>query len=109
MTGGENVYPREVEDALEQVPGVASACVFGVPDDRWGQRVAAALVLSRDTHEAEILRALRPQLASFKMPRLWARVPALPVGVTGKLDRRAAAIFAQPLLAAYLPVGPGGG
>jgi acyl-CoA synthetase (AMP-forming)/AMP-acid ligase II len=98
VTGGENVYPREVEDALERIPGVTSACVFGVPDVRWGQRVAAAIVASAATDERSILDGLRPQLASFKSPRLLARVDSLPLGATGKVDRRAAASVALPLL-----------
>ncbi len=98
ITGGENVYPREVEDALERIPGVHAASVFGVPDVRWGQRVAAAIVAERDLADGAIVAALASELASFKMPRLLARLDALPVGASGKLDRRAAQALALPLL-----------
>jgi O-succinylbenzoic acid--CoA ligase len=98
VTGGENVYPREVEDALERMHGVRAACVFGVPDVRWGQRVAAAVVLTEGTDEQDVLDGLRLQLAAYKTPRLLARLDALPLGATGKLDRRATASLALPLL-----------
>src|SRR5690606_8955190 len=49
VTGGENVYPAEVESALERLPGVRAACVFGVCDETWGQRVVAAVVLDEAT------------------------------------------------------------
>jgi o-succinylbenzoate---CoA ligase len=100
VTGGENVYPREIEDALERVPGVRAACVFAVPDVRWGQRVAAAIVAEPDLEDAAILRHLASELASFKTPRLFARLSALPLGPTGKLDRRATASLALPQLQA---------
>lgn len=95
VTGGENVYPSEVEAVLERAPGVRAACVFGVPDDEWGQRVAAAIVV--DVHapsDAEIVAFARRELAAFKLPRAIARVDALAVGPSGKLDRRRTAAAA---------------
>ncbi len=96
VTGGENVYPAEVEDALAAGPGVASACVFGVPDERWGQLVAAALVAaagaaSDDAALAALAAHLAARLAVHKRPRLVAFVNALPTHASGKLDRGAAA------------------
>lgn len=104
VTGGENVYPAEVEQALEARPGVRAACVFGVPDEVWGQRVAAALVLEEGVDLAEVAAGLAnlanlADLAAYKRPRLFARVPALcylPGGA--KLDRRATAAAAAPHL-----------
>jgi O-succinylbenzoic acid--CoA ligase len=103
VTGGENVYPAEVEQALEALPGVRAACVFGVPDELWGQKVAAALVLDREegADVATVAAGLAEQLAPHKRPRLYARVPALlylPGGA--KLDRRATAAAAAPHLMA---------
>ena len=98
VRGGENVYPREVEDALERIPGVRAACVFGLPDARWGQRVAAAIVLDGEVADDAISQGLRSQLASFKMPVLLARLEALPLGVSGKVDRSATANLALPVL-----------
>ncbi len=99
VSGGENVYPREVEDALERLPGVRAACVFGVPDHAWGQRVAAALVVDDAApSDAALVGALRTVLAGFKLPRSIARLPALAVNATGKLDRARTAELAAPLL-----------
>ena len=96
VTGGENVYPAEVEAALEHVEGVRAACVFGVEDERWGQTVAAAVV--GDAPDAVIAEALAVRLARFKIPRAIARVDALRVTGAGKIDRRATAEHARPLL-----------
>jgi O-succinylbenzoic acid--CoA ligase len=101
VSGGENVYPREVEDALERVDGVRAACVFGVPDVVWGQRVAVALVTDATApSDDEILARARAELAGFKLPRLVARLDALSVGETGKIDRARTAARALPLLRA---------
>jgi len=93
LSGGENVYPAEVEEALEALPGIARACVFGVDDARWGQKVAAALVADAETGppSEDALRAhLRTRLAGHKRPRLVAWVESLPEGRVGKIDRGAA-------------------
>jgi acyl-CoA synthetase (AMP-forming)/AMP-acid ligase II len=88
-TGGEKVYPAEVEDALLAHPAVADAVVVGEPDDTWGERVAAVLVLNPDTTPptvGELLDWVRPRLAGYKMPRRTAIVPSLPRTPTGKLE-----------------------
>lgn len=91
VTGGENVYPVEVEQALEALPGVLRALVFGVPDDRWGQIVAAALVLdpARPPAEPALFAALAGRLAPHKRPRRYCVANALPLTPSGKLDRAA--------------------
>ena len=90
VTGGENVYPAEVEAALLAIPGVVGACVVGIDDRDLGQRVAAAVALASAAVEPEGLRAsLRAQLASFKLPRTIVVVDALPTLPGGKLDRLA--------------------
>jgi O-succinylbenzoic acid--CoA ligase len=111
VTGGENVYPAEVEQVLEALPGVARALVFGVPDERWGQIVAAALVLDparpASPPIAEILAAGLPsRLAAHKRPRRLCAVDALPVTPSGKLDRASAAQRFAPLLAPLPPSPP---
>lgn len=99
VSGGENVYPREVEDALERVDGVRAACVFGVPDVVWGQRVAAAIVTDAGAPSDDVIVArARRELAGFKVPRLVARIESLSLGASGKLDRRATASRALPHL-----------
>jgi O-succinylbenzoic acid--CoA ligase len=91
VSGGENVYPAEVEDALATCPGVRAACVFGVADETWGQLVAALVVADGATLDRGALRvAIAERLAPHKRPRLLAFVDALPQTGAGKLDRAAA-------------------
>jgi O-succinylbenzoic acid--CoA ligase len=93
VTGGENVYPLEIEQCLEAQPGVRRALVFGVHDPRWGQIVAAAIESDGDVafDEAALLEALTSRLAAHKRPRLLAVVPALAITGSGKLVRADAA------------------
>lgn len=92
VTGGENVDPSAVEEALSSHPRVAAACVVGIADATWGQRVAALVVPSGgEPPSLEQLRAhLAGRLASFAHPRALRVVDALPLTPAGKLDRRAA-------------------
>lgn len=92
ISGGENVYPAEVEQVLESVPGVARALVFGAPDETWGQRVAAALELQPGaTLSLGVLSVvLRERLAGHKRPRLLCVVEELPTLPSGKPDRAGA-------------------
>jgi len=88
VSGGENVYPAEVERALEGCAGVVSAGVFGVPDETWGQIVAAALVVDAvpPTDQA-LVDHIGVHLAAYKRPRRVCFVEALPQTAAGKLDR----------------------
>jgi acyl-CoA synthetase (AMP-forming)/AMP-acid ligase II len=91
ITGGLNVYPREVEIVLEQHPSVAEAAVAGVPHDRWGEQVTAWVVM-RDGHgfdEAELIAFARAQLAGYKCPKRVFRLAALPRNHVGKIVRSA--------------------
>ncbi len=99
VTGGENVYPAEVERALERCPGVAAAGVFGVPDGTWGETVAAALVVDPGgaPRDDELDAWIRARLAPHKRPRSVCRVERLPQTAAGKLDRAGLAAFV-PLL-----------
>jgi O-succinylbenzoic acid--CoA ligase len=91
ITGGENVDPLEVEAALESLPGVRRAFVFGTADATFGQLVSARLVTDVDVPSARELSALLAgRLASYKLPRIVERVDELPLTPSGKLDRRAA-------------------
>jgi o-succinylbenzoate---CoA ligase len=89
ITGGENVDPVEVEAALEALPGVAEACVIGLPDATFGEIVAAAYVPRESAldHEAA-LRDLRTRLAPYKVPRLFVPVASFARLSSGKIDRR---------------------
>ena len=89
ISGGENVYPAEVESALLEVPGVTEAAVIGVPDARWGEVGLAILVLApgHAGDAAAITAALRTRLAGFKVPRHIRFAPALPKTATGKIRK----------------------
>jgi O-succinylbenzoic acid--CoA ligase len=90
VTGGENVYPAEVERALEALPGIAEAGVFGVPSDEWGEEVAAALVArGAPPSDAALREHVAARLAPHKRPRRVCYVSALPHTAGGKLDRAA--------------------
>jgi acyl-CoA synthetase (AMP-forming)/AMP-acid ligase II len=94
VSGGENVYPAEVENALLAHPGVADAAVIGVPDERWGETVKAVVVRTPgadpDDRElaADILAATRTRIAHFKCPTSIDFVDALPRNPSGKVLKR---------------------
>jgi O-succinylbenzoic acid--CoA ligase len=92
ITGGENVYPTEIEAALAAVPGVRAAAAVGVPDPRWGERVAAAVVVEAGVTAAH-LEAATAGWPAHRRPRPLAIVAALPVLPSGKLDRQALAAY----------------
>ncbi len=85
ISGGVNVYPAEVEAALEDVPGVQEIAVFSRPDAHWGQRVCAAYVGAVD--EAALRSRAQERLAPPKRPKTYERVEALPRTATGKVRR----------------------
>ena len=89
IRGGENVYPREVEEFLFRHPKVAQVQVFGVPDARYGEEVCAWIVLkSGETcSEDEIRDFCKDQIAHYKVPRYVRFVPELPMTVTGKAQK----------------------
>jgi fatty-acyl-CoA synthase len=89
ISGGENVYPAEVELALEALPGVAECCVIGVPDVRWGE-VGRAVVVRRPgaaLDEAAVLAHLEGRLARYKVPKSVVFASALPRNASGKVVR----------------------
>jgi o-succinylbenzoate---CoA ligase len=88
ISGGENVYPAEVEAALLGHPGVVDAGVFGVPDAEWGSTVAAAVVVSAPMEPDALIAFCRAHLASYKVPRQLEIVEVLPRNASGKLLRR---------------------
>ena len=87
VSGGENIYPEEVERALMDHPAVSEARVVGVPDPEWGQSVAAAVVLREPLSAETLLQFLRGQLAGYKVPRQIVFVESLPHTASGKLKR----------------------
>ena len=106
LTGGENVYPREVEEVLYQHPAILEAAVLGTPDAKWGESVVAALVLreGQTVTAAEISAFCKERIASYKKPKFVCYVPALPRNASGKVLKRelreAIAVGTLPLDAA---------
>ena len=90
ISGGENVASREVEDLLSTHPEVASVAVVGVPDDRWGELVAAVVVSGPAwSNEDDLIEWTRGRIAGFKRPRLVFVTDALPLNASGKVDKAA--------------------
>ncbi len=90
ISGGENISPHEVEDALHMHPAVHECAVVGVPDDRWGEQVKAVVVLRKGTEvtEEELINFCSKYLARYKMPRSVDFVESLPKDPVGKIQKR---------------------
>jgi long-chain acyl-CoA synthetase len=90
IRGGENIYPREIDELLYKHPAVAEAAAFGVPDPLYGEDVAAFVVLKegREASGEEIVAYCREHLADFKCPKIVRVVASLPKGPTGKVLKR---------------------
>jgi len=90
IRGGENIYPREIDEVLYQHPAVSSAATIGVPDQLYGEEVAAFIILKNGetATEAEIIDYCRKRLADFKCPKTIRFVSEIPKGPTGKLLKR---------------------
>ncbi len=90
ISGGENVYPAEVENVIYQVPGVAECAVIGVPDERWVEVGRAVIVRApgSELDEAAVLRHCVAQLARFKVPKSVVFIDELPHNATGKILKR---------------------
>ncbi|MEW6443978.1 MAG: class I adenylate-forming enzyme family protein [bacterium] len=88
-SGGEKIFPQEVEDVLLSHPAIREACVIGVPDEEWGESVRAVLVLKPDAAltEQEAIDWCRGKIAGYKKPRSAIFVPSLPVSPVGKVLR----------------------
>ena len=96
-TGGEKVYPEEVEEAVKRTEGVDDCLVVGVPDDRFGERVVAVVAASAEPAltEADVLTSVRAQLSAFKAPKQVIFVDEVPRAPNGKADyKRAKALAA---------------
>ena len=89
IRGGENVYPREIEEFLFRHPKVQSAQVFGVPDQKYGEEICAWIVLKpgNDCTEDDIREFCRNQIAHYKVPRYIRFVEEVPMTVTGKAQK----------------------
>jgi acyl-CoA synthetase (AMP-forming)/AMP-acid ligase II len=89
VSGGENVYSTEVEDALVRHPAVAEAAVFGIPNPTWGEAVCAVVVPRSPVDETELLAHCRALIADYKLPK-WidVRDEPLPKSGAGKVLKR---------------------
>jgi fatty-acyl-CoA synthase len=104
ISGGENVYPAEVEAAINALPGVSASAVIGYPDDRWGEVGLAFVVADDGAWTAESLRAaLAETLAAFKIPRHIRFARDLPQTATGKVRRDDLRAIARPPVRASAP------
>ncbi|HET8617128.1 MAG TPA: AMP-binding protein [Actinomycetales bacterium] len=90
ITGGYNVYPREVEEVVAEVPGVGEVAVLGVADPDWGQQVVAVYTVrdGRDVSPDAVIEHCRSRMASYKKPKVAHRVDAFPLNSTGKIAKR---------------------
>ena len=90
VSGGENVYPVEVEEVLSQHPGVSDVAVIGLPDERWGETVTALVVPTPEAglERAELVAFARERLAGYKLPRAIEFVADLPRSAAGKVLKR---------------------
>lgn len=90
-SGGENIYPAEVENTIRGLPEVADVCVIGVPDDKWGETVKAVVELApgESLEATQLIQAVAGQIASYKKPRHVEFVSQLPRLESGEVDRAA--------------------
>jgi fatty-acyl-CoA synthase len=89
IRGGENIYPREVEEFLHTHPGIAEVQVIGVPSEKYGEEVMAWVRPRPDAilDETEIVRYCNGRIATYKIPRFWKVTPDFPMTVTGKVQK----------------------
>jgi fatty-acyl-CoA synthase len=90
ISGGENIYPAEVESAICDHPDVAEVAVVGVPDDKWGEAVKAVVVMKagKTATPSDIINFTRERIAGFKTPKSVDFIEALPRNASGKILRR---------------------
>ena len=89
ISGGENIYPKEIELCIDRITGVSESAVVGLDDEDLGERVVAALVTNPDFQlaEDEVIATLKTQLAGFKVPRQISFVDELPRNTMGKVQK----------------------
>ena len=87
ISGGENIHPAEITNVIMALPGVSEAAVYGLPDDTWGERVKASVVIYPDsTLTPEEIRAYcKKKIAGFKVPKEVEIIPELPKTPSGKV------------------------
>ncbi|MBD2245134.1 2-succinylbenzoate--CoA ligase [Nostoc sp. FACHB-888] len=89
ITGGENIYPAEIESAIQATQMVADICVIGIPDKHWGEALIAIYIPKRsDTSALKIQTLLKDKLSKFKIPKYWIPQQSLPRNSQGKINRQ---------------------
>ncbi|MEA5529418.1 2-succinylbenzoate--CoA ligase [Dolichospermum sp. UHCC 0684] len=89
ITGGENVYPTEIESAIRKTNMVIDVCVIGITDKHWGQALTAIYIpKDRNISPREIQTQIKNQLSKFKIPKHWISLPNLPRNAQGKINRQ---------------------
>jgi acyl-CoA synthetase (AMP-forming)/AMP-acid ligase II len=90
VSGGENIYPAEVESAIFGHPAVADVAVIGVPSERWGEEVKAVVVVKpgASAQASDIIDFARTRIAGYKLPKSVDFIDALPRNATGKILKR---------------------
>lgn len=87
ISGGENIYPSEVERELSRIEGVDAVCVIGIEDERWGQRPIAVLETTESLSVEQIIETLRSTIAGYKIPRQYYLISEFPRTASGKIIR----------------------
>jgi long-chain acyl-CoA synthetase len=90
ISGGFNIYPKEIENVLYEHPAVLEAAVFGVPDDEWGESVRAVVTLkpNMSATEEELIDHCRKQVAGYKKPKKIDFIAEMPKSFAGKILKR---------------------
>ena len=102
ITGGENVYPIEIESAIRKTNMVIDVCVIGIVDKHWGQALTAIYIPhDQNISHMEIQTQLKNQLSKFKIPKHWISLPELPRNTQGKINRQQLQKIAQDFLKTY--------
>jgi O-succinylbenzoic acid--CoA ligase len=99
ISGGENVFPAEVEAAIQSTCLVEDVCVIGLPNPDWGEIVIAVYVpRSTTVTNAMLVSAIAPQLSRYKHPKYWIAMPKLPRNDQGKINREQVRAIAQIIM-----------
>ncbi|OUL20329.1 2-succinylbenzoate-CoA ligase [Nostoc sp. T09] len=88
ISGGENIYPAEIESAIRATQMITDICVIGIPDKHWGQLLTAIYIPKKSYTSLEIKTALQNKISKFKIPKHWLPVPNLPRNSQGKINRQ---------------------
>lgn len=99
ITGGENIYPAEIEAAIKNTNMIIDVCVIGVADEYWGQALTAIYIPKNpNISSLEIQNQLQDKLSKFKIPKHWISLPSLPRNLQGKINRQQLQQIAEELL-----------